>query len=189
MGLHSLLSGLLGRDTTGGSDLSDLLSVSEAALELDSLGYEPITTGALCFRGEDAEAPIDAVIGAIESSGIARTARTTDDQGFCWLVLEGDVIEDVASSCQFAAEELSEQGLEDQLLAAVVAFTDGDPAYLIYQFDSGRFHPFVPTGTDERDSGTEYAIRGALDDVLPMEADPAEWYPLWPERRGRHPWE
>lgn len=198
MSLLDSIRGLFGRGTDDPreSDPEDLLELTGAAITMrDRLGYEGVGEAALCFAAPDAggfDATIDdlqAVLDRAAESGTAATFRD-DEHGYRWLVVEGVEIESLATALQFAAETFREERFEDQLLAAVAGFERDDRrAYWIYSFPRGRYYPFVPDGDHERDAATEFKLQRVLADDLPIEDDRSEWYPLWPDRAGAHPWE
>lgn len=183
-------------DDGGGtrSDSEDLLALSGASLTMvDRLGYEPAGEAALCFAASgEVDATVEelqsVIAGASENDPSATRVRT-DGHGYRWLVVEDETIEGLATALQFTTETFFERGYAGDLLAAVFAFEGGDVAYWIYSFERGRFYPFVPTGADERDNAEEFKLRSVLAGELPIEEDESEWYPLWPDSPGQHPWE
>lgn len=192
MGLGDRLRRLLGRETDTGTPVADadaLRELSTAAIHMDELGYTAVTEAALCFETSTPAATISELAGIIESVNDAPVRTAGDQYGYRWLVVSGTGIEDIATGLAFAAEEVEAAGHEDGLLAAVAGFTDDTTVYLIYSFSRGRYYPFVPQGTSERDGVEELKLRSLLDGHLPVEPDESEWYPLWPDRPGAHPWE
>lgn len=194
MGLLDRLRGLVGGNGDEGRRAvpEDLLDLTGAALTMERLGYEPTGDAALCFAAPDSgfDASLDELRSVIDATSARETTVREDGHGYRWIVLDDESIEGLATALQFAAEEFTDSGFDDRLLAAVTAFDDdGERAYLIYSFERGRFYPFVPTGDRERDVGTEFKLRSVLADDLPIEDDESQWYPLWPDRVGAHPWE
>lgn len=200
MGLLDALRDLLGGEKDAPEPSTDpavLFELSGVALTMESeLGYEPTGHAALCFSAPDSdhfETTIDdlrAVLEASEADVGTRARFHEDDHGFRWVVLEDDSVEDLVTNLQFAGETFVERSYDEHLLAALLAFErKGRRAYWIYSFDRGTFYPFVPDGDRERDAATEFRLRSVLDPELPVEPDESEWYPLWPDRPGDHPWE
>ncbi len=185
------LVGQTGRtEETTASDPEDLLDISTAALRMETLGYDPLLEAGICFAADDAATTLTELRSVVESTTNRPVETRRDNHGFRWLVMSADSTETLASALQFAASSLFDSGYTDTLLAAVVGFQkDEKQAYWVYSFNRGRFYPFVPEGTDDRDTAEEFKLRGALDEELPIEDDESEWYPLWPDRARAHPWD
>lgn len=206
MSLGSRIRDLLfgGGDGGGGDrepDPDDLLALPGAAMTVESqVGYAPTDEAALCFAAADAggfEQTLDdlrSVLSATQAEAGTDASWTEDDHGYRWLVLEDEDQTDLATALQFAAEEFRDRDFGDQLLAALVAFAARDGtgdgrAYLVYAFDRGRYYPFAPEGTDERDTAMEFRLQSVLAQELPFEEERSQWFPLWPDEPGAHPWE
>lgn len=175
---------------TGPPAAADALrELSTAAIRLDELGYTMVGDAALCFETTTPEETITELAGVIESVNEAPVRTAGDQYGYRWLVISGADVEDIATGLAFATEEVTAAGHKDALLAAVVGFTNDSTVYLVYSFDRGRYYPFVPQGTSDRDGVEELRLRSLLDEHLPVEPDESEWYPLWPDQPGMHPWE
>lgn len=173
-----------------GSQPDDLLAITDAAFEMEELGYQLVSQAALCFHAPDGfETTIAELQSIVDATSTETSAVHEDQHGFRWLVIGDESIEGLATSLQFAAETFQTEGGADELLAAVYGFEKDQRAYWIYTFDQGRFYPFVPDGTDSRDMKTEFKLQSVLGDTLPLEEDESKWYPLWPDRPGAHPWE
>lgn len=206
MALLDRLRGLFGGEDDAGSGAhpDDLLALPGAAMAAEAeAGFAPTGEAALCF-GASEEASFDETIADLEGVLDATEAEAgtavdfrEGDHGYRWLVLADDEVTDLATTLQFAAETFTERAFGDRLLAALVAFEstggrgddDGQLAYLIYSFQLGRYYPFVPEGSDERDLATEFRLQRTFDEEVHVEGDRSEWYPLWPDRAGEHPWE
>lgn len=193
MGLFDRMQRLFATDDTSddrpAGDPEDLLDISAAALQMETIGYEPIGEAALCFQIDDAETTIDELRSVVEATTDEAVTAREDTHGFQWLVFRAETAETLASVLQFAASALFDSGHREALLAAVIGFVDEQRAYWIYSFERGRFYPFVPTGDEERDVTEEFKLRGSLLGELPVEDDESAWHPLWPDRPGNHPWE
>ncbi|WP_247005604.1 PspA-associated protein PspAB [Halorientalis litorea] len=198
-GLKSALGLRAGADATRDADPEDLFGMSTAYVTMAAnLDYEPAGVAALCFAAVDSTDFAAAVddVEAILAAGAEETgtdaAFVGDRHGYDWVVLEDDDVEDLVTSVHFAADTLVEQGFGSRLLAALFAFEKPDadtPVYWVYSFRRGSYYPFAPVGDHERDTGAEFKLESVLDGELDVEGDKEYWYPLWPERAGRHPWE
>jgi hypothetical protein len=196
-GLKSALGMKAESDATRDADPDDLFGMSTAYLTMEAdLGYDHAGTAALCFSGvdstdfEDAVENVEAILeaGEVETGTDARF--TEDDHGYEWVVLEDDDPEDLVTSIHFATDEFIERGYGSRLLAAVFGFEKDDQrAYWVYSFRRGAYYPFAPSGDHERASDVEFKLQSVLDGELSVEGDKEYWYPLWPDRRGGHPWE
>lgn len=192
MGLGDRLRRLFGRKTqerVQQTDTDTLLELPTAAIQLEELGYTMVQEAGLCFDTDTTAETLGELVSVIESVNDAPVRTAGDRHGYRWLVVSGRGIEDLATGLAFAVEEIEAAGHGDGLLAAAVGFQNEQTAYLIYSFERGRYYPFVPTGTTERDSKTEFKLRSLLDPHLPIEPDESEWYPLWPDSPTGHPWE
>lgn len=200
MGLFDTIRAVLGTsaetDASRDADPEDLFGMSTAYMTMEAdLGYDHAGEAALCFSGVDSTAFADAVaeVEAILEAGELETGtefhRYSDDHGYEWFVMADDDPEDLVTSIHFAADEFIEQGFGSRILAAVFGFRKADVhAYWIYSFRRGAYYPFVPAGDHERDSRAEFKLKAVLDGELEIEPDESYWYPLWPDRPGRHPW-
>ncbi|EQD47252.1 hypothetical protein B1A_14382, partial [mine drainage metagenome] len=66
------------------------------------------------------------------------------------------------------------------LLASVFRLQeDNSPTYLVYNYKRGRFYPFRPRGSADRDESREIQLSTLLRKALPIEEDLERWYPLW----------
>lgn len=183
------------RGATRAADPDDLFGLSTAYLTMyANLDYDPVERAALCFGAVDStdfSAAVDAAHELIEAGEEGTIARVhVDDHGYRWVVIESDDFEDLVVGVHAAADEFITRGYGSRLLAAVFAFEQaGDRVYWVYSFRRGAFYPFVPTGSRERDHGTEFKLRSVLEGEIEVEPDESYWYPLWPDRPGRDPWE
>ncbi|MFB6298899.1 MAG: hypothetical protein ABEH65_01410 [Halobacteriales archaeon] len=196
-GLRALFGFGAETEATRAADPDDLFGMSTAYVTMSAnLDYEPIGIGALGFAeidSTDFAASLDEVREIIEA-GDAGTIATvnTDSHGYKWVILKDPDFEDLVVGVHAAADEFIERGYGSRLLAAVFGFEHertGEYAYWIYSFRRGAYYPFVPTGTSDRDNAQEFKLRSVLDGELDIEDDESYWYPLWPDRAGRHPWE
>lgn len=200
MGLLDTVFGLFGDGDESPEPSTNpeiLFELTGAAMTMEEdLGYAPTGHAALCFSAPDADHfettldDLEAVLDASEADVGTRSRFLEDGHGFRWIVIEDDVVEDLVTTLRFASETLVERNYDEHLLAALISFERRDRrAYWLYSFDRGTFYPFVPDGDRERDTATEFRLRSVLDPALPVEQDESEWYPLWPDRPGQHPWE
>ncbi|MFB6235956.1 MAG: hypothetical protein ABEH81_13955 [Halopenitus sp.] len=201
MALFDTIRSILGTnataDATRDADPEDLFGMSTAYVTMQAdLGYDHCGEAALCFSNVDSTAFQDAVdeVEAILDAGEIETGtgyhQYEDDHGYRWFVLEDDDPEDLVTSIHFAADTFVENGFGSRLLAAVFGFENPERnAYWIYSFRRGAYYPFVPAADHERDQSAEFKLQSVLDGELEIESDESYWYPLWPDARGRHPWE
>lgn len=194
MGLLDRLRTMIKTDRTqrqsDTADPEDLLTMSSAALTMAELGYDPVNEAALCFQAADGfNTTLADLQSVVDATSQDNSTVREDDHGYRWLIIHDAEIESLASALQFAAMTFQDKGTEEELLAAVFGFQNDKHAYWIYRFDRGTFYPFVPDGTDEQDMGEAFKLQSVLAEELPIEEDKSEWYPLWPDRPGAHPWE
>jgi hypothetical protein len=202
--LRQLLGVGAERAATREADPEDLFGMSTAYVTMEAdLGYRPTGEAALCFSSVDSTdfndvvADVEAILDAGQTDTGAVAQFREDEYGYQWVVIEADDFEDLVTNIHFAADTLIEGRFGSRLLAAVFAFeaTDrasadtGQRAYWLYSFRRGSFYPFVPSGSDQRDSTVEFTLESVLDGELAVEDDQSYWYPLWPDSPGNHPWE
>jgi hypothetical protein len=204
MGLFDSLRSVLGvsaeADATRAADPEDLFGMSTAYLTMAAdLGLPSAGEAALCFSNVDSTdfastvEEVEAILDAGQEETGTEHWRHSDDYGYHWFVLSDSDPEDLVTSVHFAADEFVERGYGSRLLAALFAFERDDGAaggyaYWVYSFRRGAYYPFAPTGTSSRDSKLEFKLQSVLDGELTVEDDEGYWYPLWPDRAGRHPW-
>jgi hypothetical protein len=209
MGVMDTIRQVLGlkaeADATREADPEDLFGMSTAYITMGAeLGYDTAGAAALCFSGVDSTDFRDAVeeVHDILERGRVETGTEAylheDSKGYEWVVLEDDQVEDLVTSIHFAADTLIERGYGSRLLAALIGFerdadTTGEAdegyVYWVYSFRRGAFYPFAPLADHERDQAAEFKLESVLDGELDLEPDKEYWYPLWPDRPGKHPWE
>ena len=201
MGIFDTIRAVLGTsaetDATREADPEDLFGMSTAYLTMQAdLGYDHCGEAALCFSGVDstrfdgAVESVEAILEAGEIETGTGFRRHEDDHGYQWFVLSDDDPEDLVTTVHFAADQFIEEGFGSRILAAVFGFeSDDGPAYWVYSFRRGAYYPFAPRGTTDRDQRVEFKLQSVLDGELGIESDESYWYPLWPDARGRHPWE
>ena len=196
-GLREVLGVRAEADATQDADPEDLFGMSTAYVTMEAdLGYAPAGEAALCFSEadstdfQDAVDEVHAILEAGEEETGTKAHAHTDAKGYSWVVLEDDDFEDLVTSIHFAADTFVEEGYGSRLLAVLFAFEkSGDYDYWVYSFRRGAYYPFAPRAGKDRDSGAEFKLESNLDGELDLESDKEYWYPLWPGRPGRHPWE
>ncbi len=104
-----------------------------------------------------------------------------DEFGTRWVILDDPDFEDLVSLIHTAAETIIEHGFADRILAAAFLIEyQGRPAYWLYSYKLGRFYPFIPTASRERD----YVAEMRLGEIMRKENIPVarrleQWYALW----------
>jgi hypothetical protein len=106
---------------------------------------------------------------------------TDDDFGTRWVVLHDPDFEDLVSTTHLISETVADHGFADRLLAAAFAFEyQRRDAYWIYNYKSGKFYPFVPSGERDRDNATELRLGEVMkEQKLPVKRRLESWYALW----------
>ena len=104
-----------------------------------------------------------------------------DDFGTRWVVLDAPDFEDLVATIHTIAETIIDHGFADRLLAAAFRFEfRRQPAYWLYNYKQGRFYPFVPTASRERDYATEMRIGEVMrEEKIRVERRLERWYALW----------
>jgi hypothetical protein len=162
------------------------LSTARVTLEAE-LGLKPAGGAAVCFKplssGEfvRAENELQELLDKVALESGSKVERRSDELGFEWLIVHDPDLEDLVTTAHLIASELQSRGFGDRLLASLFRFEGGEhPVYLVYGYKKGAFWPFVPTGQErERDNATELELRAKLEQELPLEPDPANWFGLF----------
>ena len=103
-----------------------------------------------------------------------------DNYGYRWIVLDDPQFEDLVSIVHTVGETIADHGFGPQLLAAVFSFREGSrEVFWIYNYKRGKFYPFVPEGSQSRDTAAELRMRTAMERELPIERELEQWYGLW----------
>jgi hypothetical protein len=161
----------------------DLFRLSTALPDIqDRLGADFQGRAAVLLRPIEAhrfqqlEADVTATL-ALGGRDLDVTSRAvTDDLGFHWVVLRAAALDSVLAAVRLVENLVDEGGFGDALTAVA---TDFGAWILVYSYRRGRFYPFAQTGHETRDVSREIRVAAQLEPLLPMEKDPAAWYPLW----------
>ena len=184
-----LLDVMFGKKKLKGAAQDRLFALATAQVTLDiELGLKPGGAAAVCFKplsGGDfarSDAEIQELLALVAESAGTKVARSKDELGYEWVVLEDGDVEDLVTAAHTVADEMKARGFSDRLLAAIFRFTGAGERriYLIYGFKTGTFWPFVPTGEErKRDNAEELALKTRLEKELPIEADLSKWLALY----------
>lgn len=175
-----------GRARPVSNNLDALFGLANAALTLETtIGLQATGVGAVCFRAADgaAFAQTQAEVIALLDADTDRPPieATRDDFGFTWLVSRQQDLTVLGTDLHAINTSLEVQGFGPSLLCSLATFRGpGEQhAALVYLYKRGTWYPFVPQGTDRRDTLMEFQIRDALTGELPIEPDPQRWLALW----------
>ena len=145
--------------------------------EVAGIVFQPLATADFAEIIKDTE---ELLAGTTEETG--STIETADDEfGYRWLILGDPDFDDLVVAVNTVSTQLQGGGYGDRVLCAVFAFDqDGREIYFIYNYKRGAFYPFVPaSGEKQRDTESELRLKAQLGAELPIEPDPARWFPLW----------
>lgn len=181
-----LFDSLMGRRRPPAPKLDALFAVPTAALTLETAGWVPTGSGAVCFRspeGVAADQTRDDVKALLDADGGVPVEWEGDSFGFTWLVVRYDPPDTAALVADLHAVNLTlaEQGFDASLLCSTISFeaTGGRRLGLVYLYKQGTFYPFVPTGPQQRDNLTELAVRDLVAGDVPVEPQLSRWLALW----------
>jgi hypothetical protein len=165
-----------------------LFAMSTAYVTLDT-GHQIKTKGvaAIVFQPlatadfESISTEMEEILAGTGADTGTTISTSEDEHGYRWMILRDDDIEDLVVGVNAVSDALAVGGYGDRVLAAVFAFTDskGRPVYFIYNYKRGYWYPFVPAGSNQRDSERELQIRAIIDGELPIEPELERWFPLW----------
>ncbi|NNN19868.1 MAG: hypothetical protein HKL84_08470 [Acidimicrobiaceae bacterium] len=178
---------LLGRSQPAKSNLDNLFSLPGASITL-SVSGNLVTTGkaGVCFKpasGASFENAISEFQTVIETMGTKEPApNATDSYGYEWITLVDADFELLVTKTHMLNSTIDEAGYGSQLLCSVFPFREtetGEIVNFVYLFKRGSFYPFIPTGTEKRNSEREMAVKALIEKEIPIESDLAHWFPLW----------
>jgi hypothetical protein len=179
---------LLGRARPVASSVENLFSISTARISL-AASFETNPTGraGITFKpveASDFEAAEKELGGLLEIT--AKETRTKfrmvkDRYNYAWVLLQDQDFEELVAALHMTSVTLREHGFEEQLLAAVFQFADGQgrEVYWIYNYKRGFFYPFVPLAGQQRDNAYELRLRALMEKEMPIEPELERWYPIW----------
>ena len=107
-----------------------------------------------------------------------------DAYDYLWIVIQSGKVEDIISSISAVGQTVHERGFSNQLFVAIFQFrnynnNNKNDHYLVYNFASNKFYPFVPVSKNERDNEIEREIFETIVNEMPFERDDSLWYPIW----------
>ena len=116
-----------------------------------------------------------------------------DSYGYLWILLTGISMEDLLAAITAVGDTIDEKGFSSQILASVFEFgqqhkpaiaennsNNNSASYLIYNYKSNKFYPFVPSfSSKSRETESEMRLMATLQEEIPFEKDMSLWYPIW----------
>jgi hypothetical protein len=186
--LHEFWNILLGRNTAPAPAISQpIFAINTAVVEMEArLNVTPTGFAALAFRNVESsmfgrlEQEIQDLvrIGAETTGTDVRMVK--DEFNYLWLLLYDQQFEDLVATMHLASSTLEEHDFGRTLLAAAFQFTGSEGAFFwLYNYKRGLYYPFAPRPNRSRDQTLEMRLKSLLANELPIEHDPARWYPLW----------
>ncbi len=178
---------LLGRTKRKQANLDALFALPNAAVGLEAeLGLRPAGAAGVCFRPasshvfEETRQEIADLLAVSAKESGSELDQHKDSYDYHWVIVRDPDLEDLVTTVHLVNATLEERGFGPQLLASVVAFSNGGHvAHLVYLYKRGTFYPFVPREGERRDNELELRIRGTLGGDLPIEQDLTRWFPIW----------
>jgi hypothetical protein len=139
--------------------------------------FQPLATADF----ESTTAEMEELLASTGADTGTAITTSTDEHGYRWMILHDDDAEDLVVGINAVKDALDVNGYGDRVLAAVFGFADSKrrPVYFIYNYKRGYWYPFVPAGTNARDSERELQIRAIIDGELQIEPELERWFPLW----------
>ena len=106
-----------------------------------------------------------------------------DAYDYLWIVIQSGKVEDIISGISAVGQTVHDRGFSNQLFVAIFQFrnynNNKNDHYLVYNFASNKFYPFVPVSKNERDNEIEREIFETIVNEMPFERDDSLWYPIW----------
>ena len=181
-------------------DSEAIFSLSSAAITLETKqGLKPTGRCALTIKSSNGmyfnemKDEIQRFV-AISKPDLQFDYRTVvDSYGYLWLIFAGRTMEDTLAAITAVVDTIQEKGFSSQILASIFEFRQVPELdrgsqknshiglrYLVYNYKSNRFYPFVPFFAERsRDTENEMRIMATLQKEIPFEKDMSMWYPLW----------
>jgi hypothetical protein len=107
----------------------------------------------------------------------------SDSYDYMWIVFQSANVEDIISCISAAGEIVHDRGFSKQLFVAMFQFRIYNDKktnhYLVYNYATNKFYPFVPLRKNERDNKIENKIMETIINEMPLERDESLWYPIW----------
>jgi hypothetical protein len=177
------LDDLFGRTRIKRSAPDNLFRLSTAEPDIeDKLGVRfagrvaTVLRALEAHRFENVVTEVRNVLGRQSQDLPVTVADATDSLHFRWLLFQSADLTACLTAAHLVEELAQESGFDDALLAALADF--GSFA-LVFSYRHGTFYPFAQTGRQQRDNSREIRTAAMLEKVLPIEANPELWYPLW----------
>jgi hypothetical protein len=174
---------LFGQGKPSAPRRDDLFRLSTALPDIeDRLGVTYQGRAAVLMRPIEAqrfqrlEEDVERTLGMGGKDLAVTSTPVTDELGYHWIVLRAAALDSALAAVRLVENLVDEGGFGDALTAVA---TDFGAWMLVYGYRKGRFYPFAQTGRETRDVAREMRVAALLDPMLPMEKDPAQWYPLW----------
>lgn len=188
--MKKLLGILTGHVEPTPSQERGIFAAAQAAISLEAqAGYRFSGTAALVFRSREqgsfrrTEQEMSEILQALAESEGSRFSLREDRYHYAWLVVQDPEIEDALTLIHAAADTIQEAGFGFLLMCAVLVFQGEQNLYLIHNYKSGKFYPFVPTDPQgrpgTRNNAEELRLAALLKGELPWEDDLTNWYALW----------
>jgi hypothetical protein len=106
-----------------------------------------------------------------------------DSYDYIWIVFQSGKVGDIISSISATGEIVHDKGFSKQLFVAVFQFSNYNGIksdhYLVYNYATNKFYPFVLLSKNERDNKIENEIMETVSNEIPFERDESLWYPIW----------
>jgi hypothetical protein len=128
----------------------------------------------------------------------------TDSYDYLWIIINGndlpqdsDIITNVAAALSSTGDIIEEHGFSGQILSAIFQFEFLDNSntvnahyknnikynrkknlYLIYNYRTNNFYPYIPLGNSDRDTSKELQAISILKSVISVEDDYSKWFPI-----------
>lgn len=106
-----------------------------------------------------------------------------DAYDYLWIVIQSGKVEDIISGISAVGQTVHDRGFSFELFVAIFQFrnynNNKNDHYLVYNYASNKFYPFVPVSNHERDNEIEREIFETIVNEMPFERDDSLWYPIW----------
>ena len=144
-------------------DSGSLFSLSSAQITLETkLNLKSTGKAAICLKNVSGRIFAETVeetknfLDVSKSDSDLSYRVINDAYDYLWIVIQSGKVEDIISGISAVGQTVHERGFSNQLFVAIFQFrnynNNKNDHYLVYNFASNKFYPFVPVSKNERDN-------------------------------------
>tara|TARA_Y100001936_G_scaffold180194_1_gene177129 strand:+ start:216 stop:767 length:552 start_codon:yes stop_codon:yes gene_type:complete len=115
-----------------------------------------------------------------EINGFLNFKFNSDDHGITWAILETKSNAQLINGIDQVSNKIASMDMGDSMIGCVfIATFREQKSYIICNYRTSKFYPFIPSGKNNRDNELELDLGYQLElNKIPVE-NHVNWYPLW----------